>query len=227
GENPGGEEPGDGETEPALPEGTPTFSGTSVEFEFLNGRLVTTHYAIAVSGTAGPTLGASPGGGTDSSVLTPTADDPTLGYGSIDLRPTLSELCSDATVEFFYTTETETGSASSATLSQLWDIRDLPLFDVACLLADEAPADEAAATVPEATPASPVDTAPVDEAPVDEARTEEAPVDAAPAPVEQPAEAPVESPAPVTAVPTETTAPEDRAAVDAPAAPVDEGVPAL
>ncbi|WP_091231064.1 sigma-70 family RNA polymerase sigma factor [Microbacterium sp. 3J1] len=210
GETPGGETPG-GET-PGLPEGAPTFSPASVEI-VIGGDLVTTHYIVPVSGVAGATVSstiAGSSGGNGTAVLAASDENPAVGSGFIDLRPTLQQICADAPVEFFYVAAGETGAPATTTLRQLND------FDpslLCLLLADPASGAEADDAVPDdamvsAPPAAPASEAP---APVEETAPTEDAAPVAPAPV---APAPV-APAPVAPAPVAEPAP----AVPAPTAP--------
>lgn len=211
-------EPGEGENGSGLPAGTPTFDAATVTLVFDGDNLVTTHYVVPVRGAAGADVSTRVGGGSGgngTTTLTATESDPAIGYGEIDLRPSLQQICDNATVEFFYTAGDQTGLAASTTL------RELNGFDpgVLCILAFDVTASELSTTAP-ATDAPAADAAAPVEAP---APVEAAPVEAA-APVEVPA--PVEAPAPAPA-PAETAAPEATAVRQDPATVVDEAVPAL
>ncbi|WP_074731844.1 sigma-70 family RNA polymerase sigma factor [Microbacterium hydrocarbonoxydans] len=237
GENPGGENPGEGENGGGLPAGTPSVGGADVTFIIDLDNIVTTHYVVPVAGIVGSVVSTTIGGGTGgngTTTLSPHRDDPSVGYGEIDLRPSLQQICENATVEFFYVAGDRVGPSTSVTL------RDLGGFDpgALCLLTLDdaqsvaAPADQASlapaevAPVEEAPPAAPAEApAPVTEEPAP--AVEPAPV-AEPAPVTEPAPAaepaPVEAPAPVE---EPVTAPAQKAVADQTVAVVDETVPAL
>ncbi|MBP2377990.1 RNA polymerase sigma factor (sigma-70 family) [Microbacterium phyllosphaerae] len=226
GETPGGggETPGGGgtdPTEPALPTGTPTVTGASA---FLDGAVL--HYSVFVTGDAGATVSALLDGSTDrsgSTTLSSPRADATLGYGEIDLRPSLTQLCSNATVDIFYKTETASGPSTSTTLWDLVDVRESLAFSLLCPLVDDVAGDTGTTPAEEETSETPVsDPAPAADTPA-EVVEETAPVEeTTPAPVEE--TAPVEEPAPA---PVETTAPSEPAVVPDAATTVDEAAPAL
>lgn len=208
---------------PVLPEGSPTWGSATVSFDITT---LQTHYVIPLSGVAGATVrvhldGSADGAGEvklQPAETAPAAAAPATGAGTIDLRPTLRQLCQNATVTFSYVAGDAVGTPVQTTLHDLSDFRPPELL---CLL----PAEETEPPLPpdEGAPVLPIEAAQTTTSAVAPA-SEAVAVPAEPLPAEAPAEpAPAE---PAAIEPTTAPAPDETATDSASAPPVPAGDPA-
>ncbi|MFK4759451.1 sigma-70 family RNA polymerase sigma factor [Microbacterium sp. ZW T5_45] len=103
---------------PSLPDTAPTISAATV---WLDENFVT-HYTVLVSGVPGMTvesLISGSTGGTGTTELVADVADPTIGYGTIDLRPSGWQILFNARVEFFYVLDGVRSPAATVRLSDL------------------------------------------------------------------------------------------------------------
>ncbi|WP_426184508.1 sigma-70 family RNA polymerase sigma factor [Microbacterium sp. TWP3-1-2b2] len=123
---------------PVLPDGLPEVGTAAVRVD--PGTWVT-YYTVPLTGVADATVRSTYSGsdsGTDTVLLADDfaalATEERPGSGTLELRPTLDQLCDDATVEFSYVLDDEIGEVVTIKLSELGKFPYPVLLQIACAL---------------------------------------------------------------------------------------------